>query len=102
MFDIGFTEMMLVAVIALVVLGPERLPMVARKAGKIIGNSRRMFFRLQEELSRETSALDKSVKTQLSSFEESVKKTEQGMHAVFSLDNKDKDKDTRQDKHEEE
>ena len=33
MFDIGFTEMMIIAVVALVVIGPERLPKVARQAG---------------------------------------------------------------------
>lgn len=99
MFDIGFTEMMLVGVIALVVLGPERLPLVARKVGRFLGHSRRMFSKFQEELSKETSALDETVQSQLSAvkstmselesdFEESIKKTEQEMHSVFSLENK--------------
>ena len=37
MFDIGFSEMMLIAVIALIVLGPEKLPRVARTAGHLLG-----------------------------------------------------------------
>ena len=86
MFDIGFTEMTLVAVIALVVLGPERLPQVARKIGGFLGQSRRMFFKFQEELTKETSDLGKSVKTHMSAFEETVKKTEKEMHSVFSFD----------------
>ena len=34
MFDLGFTELLVIGVVALVVLGPERLPEVARTAGK--------------------------------------------------------------------
>jgi len=41
MFDIGFSEMMVIAVVALVVLGPERLPRVARQAGEWIGKLQR-------------------------------------------------------------
>ena len=35
MFDFGFSEMLVIGVIALVVLGPERLPVVARTAGEL-------------------------------------------------------------------
>jgi len=92
MFDIGFTEMTLVAVIALVVLGPERLPQVARKLGNLLGYSRRMFFKFQQELSKETSDLEKNVKGQMQSFEESLKKTGQEFQALATLDNLNSDK----------
>jgi sec-independent protein translocase protein TatB len=42
MFDIGFWEMAFIGVIALVVIGPERLPGVARTAGLWVGKARRM------------------------------------------------------------
>ena len=39
MFDLGFTELLIIGVVALVVLGPERLPEVARTAGKYIAQA---------------------------------------------------------------
>lgn len=53
MFDIGFSELLLTAVIALIVLGPERLPKAARTVGLIIGKIRRSFAGIQEELERQ-------------------------------------------------
>ncbi|MFM7123446.1 MAG: Sec-independent protein translocase protein TatB, partial [Fluviibacter sp.] len=41
MFDIGFSEILLVAVVALVVIGPERLPGVARNVGRYAGRLQR-------------------------------------------------------------
>ncbi len=42
MFDFGFSELLLIGVIALVVLGPERLPKAARMAGQLVGRVQRM------------------------------------------------------------
>src|SRR5699024_6367885 len=53
MFDVGFWELALVAVIALIVLGPERLPIVARTAGRWIGRARMYARGLTSELERE-------------------------------------------------
>lgn len=53
MFDIGFWELMLVGVVALVVLGPERLPVVAKKVGRMIAKGRRQLSELQRELEQE-------------------------------------------------
>ncbi|UYM14652.1 Sec-independent protein translocase protein TatB [Endozoicomonas euniceicola] len=53
MLDIGFTELLLTAVIALVVLGPERLPAVIRTTAYWVGNLRRSFQNAKEELERE-------------------------------------------------
>jgi sec-independent protein translocase protein TatB len=41
MFDFGFSEMMIIAVVGLVILGPERLPKVAKQAGQWLGKLRR-------------------------------------------------------------
>lgn len=56
MFDIGFSELLLVAVIALLVLGPERLPKAARTVGLVIGKIKRSVSGLQEELERQVRA----------------------------------------------
>lgn len=53
MFDVGFWELALVAAIALIVLGPERLPVVARTAGRLIGRARMYARGLTSELERE-------------------------------------------------
>ena len=53
MFDIGFWELVLVFVIALVVLGPERLPGAARQVGQWVRRIRGLAFVAQQELERE-------------------------------------------------
>lgn len=55
MFDVSFPEMVIVFVVALLVLGPERLPRVARTAGQWVGRARSMFTRLRSELEREAN-----------------------------------------------
>lgn len=56
MFDIGFSELLLVGVIALVVLGPERLPRAARTAGLWLGRARATARRFTAEIDRELKA----------------------------------------------
>lgn len=58
MFDIGFGELFLCFVVALVVLGPERLPKVARMAGRWTGQARAYMRNLSTELERETHAAE--------------------------------------------
>jgi len=53
MFDVGFMELVLVSVIGLLVLGPERLPKVAAEIGKWIGKARRTATQLRRQLERE-------------------------------------------------
>lgn len=53
MFDIGFWELCLIAVVALLILGPERLPTAARTAGLWIGKARRMVGNVKSEIDRE-------------------------------------------------
>ncbi len=53
MFDIGFSEIALVFIIALIVLGPERLPGLARTAGFWIGKARQMLAEVKSEIERE-------------------------------------------------
>ncbi|MFB8830905.1 Sec-independent protein translocase protein TatB [Azotobacter sp. CWF10] len=56
MFDIGFSELLLVGLVALLVLGPERLPGAARTAGLWIGRLKRSFSAIRTEVEREIGA----------------------------------------------
>ncbi|MDY6815964.1 MAG: Sec-independent protein translocase protein TatB [Pseudomonadota bacterium] len=56
MFDIGFLELLICGVIALLVLGPERLPAAARAAGRWVGAARRMVGQFSSELDRQLKA----------------------------------------------
>ncbi len=53
MFDIGFLELILVGVIGLIVLGPERLPIAARTLGRWVGNARRMMANISQEIDKQ-------------------------------------------------
>lgn len=54
MFDVGFSELLLCFVVALVVLGPQKLPAVARTLGRWTGRARSYVRTLSAELERET------------------------------------------------
>ncbi len=56
MLDVGFSEILLTSAIALIVLGPERLPKVAWQVGNWMGRARAMARQLSEQLEREVSA----------------------------------------------
>ncbi|WP_150911031.1 Sec-independent protein translocase protein TatB [Marinobacter halotolerans] len=56
MFDIGFVELLICGVIALIVLGPERLPTAARAAGRWVAGARRMVGQFSSELDRQLKA----------------------------------------------
>lgn len=53
MFDISFTEILVIAIIALVVLGPERLPQVARTLGHLFGRAQRYVNDVKSDIHRE-------------------------------------------------
>ncbi len=53
MFDVGFWEILLILVLALVVIGPERLPGAARKAGYFVGKARRYIEGVRSEVESE-------------------------------------------------
>src|SRR5690242_18070834 len=78
MFDIGFSELMVIAVIALVVIGPERLPKIARTLGHLAGRLQRYVSDVKADINREIE-LDElrkmrdSMQQAASSFESSVK-----------------------------
>lgn len=53
MFDIGFWELILISVVALVVLGPERLPVAIRSVSKFVRTAKTMANNVKDELSQE-------------------------------------------------
>ena len=56
MFDSGFLELLIVGIIALMVVGPERLPEVAAKAGKFIGKMKAFVATTREDIEKEFRA----------------------------------------------
>ncbi len=58
MFDIGFWELGLIGVVALLVIGPERLPGVARSAGKWIGTAKRFMGSVKNDINAEVGKAD--------------------------------------------
>ena len=56
MFDMGFTEMVLIGIVALIVIGPERLPGVARTAGKYVGRLKRFMTTVKADVEQELRA----------------------------------------------
>lgn len=93
MFDIGFSELVVIGVVALVVIGPEKLPRVARTAGVLFGRMQRYVNQVKADINREmeTSELSK-VKSEFESaarsfqsdVESTVAKTEQDLREVES------------------
>lgn len=58
MFDAGFSELVLLFVIGLLILGPERLPRVASQIGRWVGRARRTASQLRHQLEREIALND--------------------------------------------
>ena len=56
MFDIGFFELILIGVVALLVIGPERLPGLVRTAGLWVGRARRFVGTVREDIEQELKA----------------------------------------------
>ncbi len=78
MFDVGFSELLVIGVVALVVIGPERLPRVARTVGHLAGRLQRYVSDVKADINREMELEDlKKVKEELqetaTSFETSVR-----------------------------
>ena len=53
MFDIGFSELVVIGIVALLVLGPERLPKVARTTGHLLGRLQRYVSDVKSDINRE-------------------------------------------------
>jgi sec-independent protein translocase protein TatB len=95
MFDIGFSELVVIAIVALVVIGPERLPKVARTAGHLLGRLQRYvndvksdinremqldeLKKLQSEMQQSARSLESSVTSEMNSAQQSFNQTAQSI-----------------------
>ncbi|HKC43210.1 MAG TPA: Sec-independent protein translocase protein TatB [Burkholderiales bacterium] len=87
MFDIGFSELLVIAVVALLVIGPERLPKVARTAGHLFGRLQRYVNDVKADIQREIELEElKKLRSQFEdaarSVQESVSEVDQQVRAV--------------------
>jgi len=57
-FDVGFSELMVIALVGLIVIGPERLPKVARTVGHLLGRLQRYVGDVKSDISREMQLED--------------------------------------------
>ncbi|WP_041741131.1 Sec-independent protein translocase protein TatB [Collimonas fungivorans] len=93
MIDIGLTKLALIGVVALVVIGPEKLPTVARMAGSLFGRAQRYINEVKSEVSREIELeelrkMQKDVQEAASDFEQninnSISETRESLHAAWN------------------
>jgi len=80
MFDIGFSELMVIALVALIVIGPERLPRVARTLGALLGRAQRYVNDVKADIQREVD-LDQ-LKDLKSTFQDAAKSVEHSINQV--------------------
>ena len=78
MFDISFSELLIIGIVALIVIGPERLPKVARVAGHFFGRAQRYVNTVKADIQREMQLeelkkLQEEMKNSVHSFESSLR-----------------------------
>ena len=83
MFDIGVTEIFLIGVVALIVIGPERLPRVAKTVGLLFGRMQRYVSEVKADISREIE-LDELRKLQ-STMQDAARSIEQSVSSQVSF-----------------
>ena len=102
MFDVGFSELMVIAVVALIVIGPERLPRVARTMGHLFGRLQRYVNDVKADINREIEldelrkfkstfeeaarGFEGSVNTTLDSVQNEVSKTETELNELTKIE----------------
>jgi len=88
MFDIGFSELLVIGIVALVVIGPERLPKVARTLGHLLGRAQRYVNDVKSDINREIQLDElKKLQTQVTdsarALEDSVRKEYETARSVI-------------------
>ncbi len=93
MFDVGFSELLIVAVIALLVLGPERLPKAARFAGLWVRKARAQWYSVkselelelaQEEMKKHLQDAENSIKAPMQELQSDLQQAENQTNEVFA------------------
>jgi len=80
MFDIGFSELVVIAVVALIVLGPERLPRAARFAGLWVRRARAQWYSVKSEFEREL--VDEDLKRSMAEASSGLREVETRIRAA--------------------
>ena len=80
MFDVGFTELMVIGVVALIVIGPERLPRVARTLGHLFGRLQRYVNDVKADINREIEL------EELKKFKSSIEDTARGFESSVNAE----------------
>ena len=80
MFDVGFSELVIIALVALIVIGPERLPRVARTLGALLGRAQRYVNDVKADIQREVD-LDE-LKNFRSTIQDAATSVEQSVNQV--------------------
>lgn len=88
MFDIGFSELVVIGLVALIVIGPEELPRVARTVGHLMGKLRRYVADVKSDISREMELADlkrmgDEVKEAASEIQNSINDQARALHEEF-------------------
>lgn len=89
MFDISFSELMIIAVVTLLVVGPDKLPQLARTVGAFVGRLQRYVAQVKEEVNREVrfeelQSLQQEIKEGKRKVEASMMDGVDDIHAVVS------------------
>jgi len=85
MFDVGFSEILVILIVALVVIGPEKLPKVARTLGLLTGRMQRYAANLKADVERELRneevlRLEREAKDTMHQVERSIKDVKEAVH----------------------
>lgn len=90
MFDVGFWELAIIGIVALVIVGPERLPGLARTAGLWVGKARRMMSDVKRDIDRELKASEmselSSIKKDIDQASEEVRKATESVKEESGVD----------------
>ncbi|MDV6341953.1 Sec-independent protein translocase protein TatB [Nitrosomonas sp. Is24] len=78
MFDISFMELLVISIVALIVIGPERLPAVARTVGHLYGRCRNFVYAIRTDIHNEIRM--EELKKMQSSMQETVQSIEDSVH----------------------
>ncbi len=95
MFDISFFEIMIISIIALIVVGPERLPQVARTLGHLMGRCRQIIYSVRTDIHNEIRMeelknMHNTVQESVQMIEDSVRKEISELKSTANIESQDK------------
>ncbi|MDR4518040.1 MAG: Sec-independent protein translocase protein TatB [Nitrosomonas sp.] len=99
MFDISFFEIMIISMIALIVVGPERLPQVARTLGHLMGRCRQFIYSVKTDIHNEIRMeelknMHNTMQETVHSIENSVRKEINEIQSISDIESQQKITDT--------